>query len=64
MTPPCANFLMVDVRRDAKAFQDACKEQGVLVGRPFPPLTNYSRVSIGTLDEMRRAMDIIRRVLG
>ncbi len=64
VTPPCANFLMVDVRRDAKAFQDACKEQGVLVGRPFPPLTNYSRVSIGTLDEMRRAMGIIKRVLG
>ena len=64
VAPPCANFLMVDVRRDAKVFQDACKEQGVLVGRPFPPLTNYSRVSIGTLDEMRRAMDIVRRVLG
>jgi len=61
---PCANFLMVDVRRDAKAFQDACKEQGVLVGRPFPPLTSYSRVSMGTPDEMRRAMDIIKRVLG
>jgi histidinol-phosphate aminotransferase len=64
VAPPCANFLMVDVRRDAKAFQDACKEQGVLVGRPFPPLTNYSRVSIGTLDEMRRAMEIMKRVLG
>ncbi len=64
VTPPCANFLMVDIRRDAKAFQEACKEQGVLVGRPFPPLTNYSRISIGTLDEMRRAMDIIRRILG
>jgi histidinol-phosphate aminotransferase len=62
--PPCANFLMVDIRRDAKAFQDACQERGVLVGRPFPPLTNYARVSIGTLDEMRRAMDVIKRVLG
>jgi len=45
-------------------FQDACKEKGVLVGRPFPPLTTYSRVSIGTMDEMRRAMDIVKRVLG
>ena len=64
VTPPCANFLMVDIRRDAKAFQEACKEKGVLVGRPFPPLATDSRISIGTLDEMRRAMDIIRRVLG
>ena len=64
VAPPAGNFLMVDVRRDAKEFQEACKEKGVLVGRPFPPLTNFARVSIGTLDEMRRAMDIIKRVLG
>jgi histidinol-phosphate aminotransferase len=64
VAPPAGNFLMVDIRRDAKAFQDACKEKGVLVGRPFPPLTTHARVSIGTLDEMRRAMEVIGRVLG
>jgi histidinol-phosphate aminotransferase len=63
VAPPAGNFLMVDIRRDAKAFQDACRAKGVLVGRPFPPLTNYTRVSIGTLDEMRQAMDVVRGVL-
>jgi histidinol-phosphate/aromatic aminotransferase/cobyric acid decarboxylase-like protein len=54
---------MVDIRRDAKAFQEACERKGVLVGRPFAPLTTHARVSIGTMDEMREAMEILRGVL-
>ena len=58
-----ANFMMTDLRRDAQPFRDACKSGGILVGRPFPPLTNYVRISVGTMDEMRQAMDVFRRVL-
>ena len=58
-----ANFLMVNLRRDAQPFRDACKRDGVLVGRPFPPLNSYVRISIGTMDEMRQAMDVSRRAL-
>jgi histidinol-phosphate aminotransferase len=58
-----ANFVMVDIRRDAKAFQETCEQKGVLVGRPFPPLNSHARLSIGTMDEMRQALDIIRGVL-
>jgi histidinol-phosphate aminotransferase len=58
-----ANFIMVDVRRDTKQFAEACHARGVLVGRPFPPLTTYSRISIGTAAEMRTAADVFRRVL-
>jgi len=58
-----ANFVLVDIRRDAQAFQDACRALGVLVGRPFPPLTTHARISLGTLSEMRRASDVFRRVL-
>jgi histidinol-phosphate aminotransferase len=58
-----ANFLLVDIRRDARAFQDACASRGVLVGRPFPPLTTHTRISIGTMAEMRQAVPILRQVL-
>ncbi len=58
-----ANFMMVDVRRDPKEFRDACKAVGVLVGRPFPPLRSWARISIGTMDEMRTALPLMRRVL-
>ena len=64
VTPSDTNFLMADIRRDAKAFQTACRDQGVYVGRPFPPLTTRARISIGTMEEMRRAVEVFRRVLG
>jgi histidinol-phosphate aminotransferase len=60
-----ANFLFVDIRRPAKPFRDACAQQGVLVGRDFPPYEKtHCRVSIGTMEEMQRAVDVFRKVLG
>jgi histidinol-phosphate aminotransferase len=64
VAPSQTNFVMAHIQRDVKEFQRACREQGILVGRPFPPLTDYARVSIGTLDEMRQAADVFRKVLG
>jgi histidinol-phosphate aminotransferase len=59
------NFVFVDIKRPAKGFRDACREQGVLVARDFPPLEKrYARISIGTLDEMKRATEVFGRVLG
>ena len=58
-----ANFIMMDVRRDVKDVIDACRKENILIGRPFPPLTTWARVSIGTADEMRRAVDVLGRVL-
>ena len=58
-----ANFIMVPIGRDSRVFRDACAKHGVLVGRPFPPLTTHARISIGTMDEMKRAMDVFRQVL-
>lgn len=59
-----ANFVMVDVRRPAGDFRAACRERGVMVGRPFPPLDTWARITIGTSDEMRRAADVFTQVLG
>jgi histidinol-phosphate aminotransferase len=59
------NFIFVDIKRPAKGFRDACREQGVLVARDFPPLEkSYARISIGTLEEMKRATEVFGRVLG
>ncbi|MBW7933583.1 MAG: histidinol-phosphate aminotransferase family protein [Gemmatimonadaceae bacterium] len=57
------NFLMIDLRRDMRPVREACRREGVAVGRPFPPLTNWLRVSIGTMDEMQRATEVFRKVL-
>lgn len=58
-----ANFIFVDVKRPLAEFRDPCRERGVLVGRPFPPLTSYCRLSIGTIDEMRKAVRVFGEVL-
>jgi histidinol-phosphate aminotransferase len=55
--------VFADIRRSAREFADACRQRGVAVGRPFPPLDTWARVSIGTMDEMRKAADVFRQVL-
>jgi len=58
------NFIFVDVHGPARAFRDACAKHGVMVGRDFPPFENsHARISLGTMEEMRRAVDVFRAVL-
>jgi histidinol-phosphate aminotransferase len=58
------NFLFVDIGRPAKDFRDACAKSGVMVGRDFPPFEKtHCRISIGTMDEMRKATDVFRSAL-
>jgi histidinol-phosphate aminotransferase len=59
-----ANFVFADIRRNAEEFAKQCRTLGVAVGRPFPPLTTWTRVSMGTEDELRQAIDVFRKVLG
>ncbi len=65
MTNSEANFLFVNLRRPAKEFRDACGRMGVIVGRDFPPFEKtHCRISIGTMDEMRRSCEVFAQVLG
>jgi histidinol-phosphate aminotransferase len=58
------NFLFADVGRPAKQFREACAKQGVVVGRDFPPFEKtHVRISIGTMDEMQKAVAVFRTVL-
>lgn len=59
-----ANFVFADIRRSAEDFAKQCRALGVSVGRPFLPLTTWTRVSMGTEDELRQATDVFRKVLG
>ena len=59
---PQANFVMIDVGRDARDFIAKMPPLGVAVGRPFPPLDNMLRVTIGTDREMQKFRDVFWRV--
>ncbi len=59
------NFLFVNLRRPAKEFREACAKDKVFVGRDFPPMEKtHCRISLGTMDEMRRATEVFAKVLG
>ena len=63
--PSETNFIFVDLGRPAKEFKEACAKQRVWVGREFPPLEKtHARISLGTMDEMKRAREVFASVLG
>jgi histidinol-phosphate aminotransferase len=58
------NCIFVDLKRPAKVFRDACAALKVQVGRDFPPFENtHSRITLGSMAEMRQAVDVFRKVL-
>lgn len=61
--PSQTNFFMVGLRREVQPVIAAFREEGVLVGRPFPPMTQHLRVSIGTAEEMDRFMVAFKKVM-
>jgi histidinol-phosphate aminotransferase len=59
------NFIFVNIRKPAVEFRDACRAKGVSVGRDFPPMEKtYARISLGTMDDMQKAMVVFKQVLG
>jgi histidinol-phosphate aminotransferase len=48
------NFFMVDVKRPGGEFQSAMLEENVAIGRTWPALPTYVRVTVGTEDEMAK----------
>lgn len=61
--PPQANFLMLDVKRDVREVAPQLLEKGVAVGRPFPPMDQMMRVTIGTDAEMRKFRSALSETL-
>jgi histidinol-phosphate aminotransferase len=59
------NCIFVNLGRPAAEFRDACRKLGVAVGRDFPPMEKtHSRVSLGTMAEMQKAVEVFQKVLG
>ena len=60
--PSETNFIMVHTGRPAREVRAAFRERGIVVGRPFPPLLEHLRVSIGSEAEMAAFMDAFRDI--
>ncbi|HKO54907.1 MAG TPA: aminotransferase class I/II-fold pyridoxal phosphate-dependent enzyme [Thermoanaerobaculia bacterium] len=60
--PSEANFVMVDTGRDVRPLIASMRERGVHVGRLFPALPQYMRVTVGRPEELRRFAEVFRAV--
>lgn len=61
--PSHANFMMIDLRREARPVISALRGRGVEVGRLFPALPNFLRVTVGTAPQMKQFLDAFRQVM-
>jgi histidinol-phosphate aminotransferase len=61
--PSQTNFFMVSLHdRTVQPVIEEFRQKGILVGRPFPPMINHLRVSIGREDEMDRFMKAFKEI--
>ena len=60
--PSETNFFMVHIKRPVQQVIPEFRKHGVLVGRPFPPMNDYMRVSVGTPDEMARFQTAFKQI--
>ncbi|MFN2515666.1 MAG: histidinol-phosphate transaminase [Pyrinomonadaceae bacterium] len=61
--PSHANFLMIDLRREVRPVIAAMRKRNVEVGRVFPALPNFMRVTIGTGPQMETFVSTFREVM-
>lgn len=62
--PSHANFMMIDLRREVRPVINAMRSRGVEVGRLFPALPTFMRVTVGTGPEMKQFLTTFREVMG
>ena len=61
---PNSNFVFLNIGRPAAEFRDACAKRNVFVARDFPPMEKtHARITIGTMDEMKKAVEVFRSAL-
>ena len=61
--PSHANFMMIDLRREVRPVIDGLRNRGVEVGRLFPALPNFMRVTIGTSADMKQFLTTFKEVM-
>ncbi|MGH7459466.1 MAG: pyridoxal phosphate-dependent aminotransferase [Longimicrobiales bacterium] len=60
--PSEGNFFMTHIKRPVQPVIEEFRKRGVIVGRPFPPMTEHLRVSVGTPEEMNRFMVAFKEI--
>lgn len=61
--PSQTNFFMVHVKKDATQLGEEFLKRDILIGRKFPPMNDWLRVSVGTEEEMNRFLKAFKEIV-
>lgn len=60
---PQGSFVFMETGVPIKEFQKLMEDRNIMVGRPFPPMLDWCRVSIGTEAEMSTFLTVFEEVM-
>lgn len=58
------NFVFFKTGKPIADMMTAMEKENVLIGRPFPPFTDWARISTGTIEDVNQFDKAIRKVMG
>ncbi|MDN3643925.1 histidinol-phosphate transaminase [Lutimonas halocynthiae] len=61
--PSHANFVFFESGRPISQLQAQMKAEQILIGRPFPPLDKWARISTGKMEHMKQFTVALKKVL-
>ena len=59
-----ANFVFFKTGMPIEKFQEAMRNEQVIVARPFPPMLDWCRLTVGQPAEMAHVQRALRKILG
>jgi histidinol-phosphate aminotransferase len=61
--PSESNFFMLDSKRAGKDVRDAMAKENVLIGRVWPIMPTYTRITVGTEEDMEKFQAAFQKVM-
>lgn len=61
--PSHSNFIFFHSGQEIGKFNATMRKEGVIVGRPFPPFTDWCRISTGTVEETEFFAKALKKVM-
>lgn len=62
--PSQANFVFFHAKQDVSNLAKKMLDKGIIIGRPFPPMDDWCRISTGTVEEVAFFNQALKEVLG
>ena len=61
--PSDSNCFLLNAKRPAREFISAMQSEKIYVGRAWPAMPTYSRITVGTMDEMAKFQKAVAKVM-